>query len=92
MIQIYPHLIPMGSPSHGGDVTVYVYNVNQPRLLPPFYSVPVSISIFMALSTAFHSINSPDNSLFSLSVLPVLFLCLIGRFNYMSLRESLLQP
>ena len=27
-----------------------------------FYSVLVSVSVFMALSTVFHSINSPDNS------------------------------
>ena len=39
-----------------------------------FYSVLVSISVFIALSTAFHSINSPDNSPLSHSVLPVLFL------------------
>ena len=34
----------------------------------------VSGSVFMALSTAFHSINSPDNSLLSHSFLLVLFL------------------
>ena len=38
-----------------------------------FGSVFVSISVFMALSTVFHSINSPDNSPLSHSVLPVLF-------------------
>ena len=38
------------------------------------YSVLVFISVFMALSTVFQSINSPDNSPFSHSVLPVLFL------------------
>ena len=37
-------------------------------------SVLVSVSVFMALSTVFHSINSPDNSLLSYSVLPGLFL------------------
>ena len=53
---------------------------------PSFYAVPagssslgvnvlVSISVFTALSTVFHSINSPDNSPLSHhSVLPVLFL------------------
>ena len=39
-----------------------------------FYSVLVSISVFVALSTVFHSKNSPDNSPRSYSVLPVLFL------------------
>ena len=39
-----------------------------------FYSVLVSVSVFMALSTVFHSINFPDNSPLSHSVLPVLLL------------------
>ena len=55
-------------------VTVYVFDINQPSLPTPFYSVLVSVSVFMALSTVFHSINSPDNSPLSHSVLPVLFL------------------
>ena len=37
-------------------------------------SVLVSIPVFMSLSTVFHSINIPDNSPLSHSVLPVLFL------------------
>ena len=37
-----------------------------------FYSVLASISVFMALSTVLYSINSPDSSPFSDSVLPVL--------------------
>ena len=64
----------MGSPSRGGDVAVYVFDINQPRLLTPFYSVLMSASAFMALSTVFHSINYLENSPFSRSVLPVLFL------------------
>ena len=55
-------------PSRGGDVTVNVKDINQQGLPTPFYSVLVSISVFMALSTVFHSINSPDNSPFSHSV------------------------
>ena len=74
-VPVIIHLIPTGSPSRGGDVAVYVFDKNQPSLLTPFfYSVLVSISVFMALSTVFHSINSPDNSPLSHSVLPVLFL------------------
>ena len=53
-------------------VKVYVFDVNQPSLPTPFYSVLVSVSVFMALSTVFHSINSPDDSPLSPSVLPVL--------------------
>ena len=66
--------VPAGSPSRGGDVAVHVFDMNQPSLPTPFYSVLVSISVFVALSTVFHSINSPDNFPLSHSVLPVLFL------------------
>ena len=83
-------VVPAGSPSRGGDVTVYVKNINQPSLPTLFfYSVLVSVSVFVALSVVFHSINSPNNSPFSHSVLPVFF-CLTGSFNYISLYKSLL--
>ena len=29
--------VPVGSPSRGGDVTVYVFDINQPSLPTPFY-------------------------------------------------------
>ena len=61
--------VPAGSSSRGGDVVVYVKNMNQPSLPTPFHSVLVSVSVFMVLSTLFHSINSPDNSPLSHSVL-----------------------
>ena len=51
-----------------------VFDINQPSLPTPFIYVLVSVSVFMALSTVFHSINSPDNSPFSHPVLPVLSL------------------
>ena len=82
--------VPASSPSRGGDVTVYVCDINQPSLPIPFYSVLVNISVFMALSTVFHSLNSPDNSPFSQFVLPVLFLPY--RSFQLSLYESLPQP
>ena len=53
----------IGSPSRGGDVEVYVFDINQPSLPTPFDSVLVSVSVFMALSTVFRSVNPPDNSL-----------------------------
>ena len=65
------------SPSRGGDVAVYVFGVNQPSLPIPFYSVLVSVSVFMALSTVFHSINSPDNSPLSRPVLLALLSALL---------------
>ena len=67
--------VPAGSPSRGEDVAVYVVDdIGQPSLPTPFYSFLVSISVFLVLSTVFHSINSPDNAPLSHSVLPVLFL------------------
>ena len=67
-------LVPARSPSRGGDVTIYVSDITQPSLSTSFYSVLVSISAFKAFSTVFQSINSPDNSPLSQTVLPVLFL------------------
>ena len=63
--------IKAGSPSRGGDVLGYDFDSELSR---SFCSVLVSISVFMALSTVFHSINSSDISPASHSVLPVLFL------------------
>ena len=83
--------VPAGSPPPGGDAAVHVFDINQPSLPTPFYSLLVSTSVFMALSTVFHSMNSPDNSPLSHFVLAVSFL-LIGPVNYMSLYENLLQP
>ena len=36
-------VVPAGSPSLGGDVTVYVYGINQQSLPTPFNSVLVSV-------------------------------------------------
>ena len=83
-----PPPVPAGSPFCGGDVTVSVRDINQPSLPTPFYSILVSVSVFVALSTVFHSTNSADDSLFSHAVFLVLF-CLTGPFNYLSLYKSL---
>ena len=45
--------VPMGSPLRGGDVVVYVKDINRPSSPIPFYSVLVSISVFIVLSTVF---------------------------------------
>ena len=66
--------VPAGSPSRGGDVSVHVFDINQPSLPTPLYSVLVPVSTFIAFSIAFHSVNSPNNSPLSLPVLAVLFL------------------
>ena len=54
----------------------------------PIYFVLTSSSVFMALSTIFHSINSPDNSPLSHSVLPVLILPYWSFQLYISLWKS----
>ena len=59
-----------GSASLGGDVAIDVFDRNQPSSPTPLYSVLVSISVFMVLSTVFHSLNYPDNSLLFHYVLP----------------------
>ena len=66
--------VPTGSPSRGRDVAVSVFDINQSSLPTLFYSALVSVSVFMALSTVFHFINSPERSPPSHTVLPVLFL------------------
>ena len=80
--------VPSGSPSRGGDAAAYVFNISEPSLPIPFYSVLVTFSVFKALSTVFHSINSPDNSLLSHSVLPVSFLPYWSFQLYISLGKS----
>ena len=53
---------------------VYRFDINQPNLPTPFYSVLVSVSVFMALLTVFQSINSPNSAPLFHSVLLVLLL------------------
>ena len=81
-------LVPTGSPSRGGDVMVYVVDINQPSLPTPFYSVLVSSSVFTAFSTAFYSINSPNNSPISHSLLQSLILPYWSFQQYVSLLKS----
>ena len=64
---------PAGSPSRSGDDAVYVFDINQPSLPTPFYSILVSVSVFMSLSSLFHSIHSADNSPLSHSFSPSAF-------------------
>ena len=77
-----------GSPSRGGDVAVYVLDRKQPSFPLLFFSVLVSVSVFMAPSIVFHAINSPDNSLLSYSVLLVLLLRYRSFQLYISLSKS----
>ena len=71
-----------GSPSRGGDVAVYVSEINQPSLPTPFFCSCVCFCLYSPFN-CISFLNSPDNSPLSHSILPVLF-CLIGPFNYIS--------
>ena len=68
-----------GSPSRDGDVAVYVFDINQPSFPTSFYSVFVSVSVIVALSTVFRSAFSLCCS----GLIPVLLV-----FSYISLRKS----
>ena len=83
--------VPASSSSPGGDVVVYVSEIKPTKLAHFFYSLLVSISVLLALSTMFHSINSPDNSAFSLCS-SGLFSALLVLPTILSLNERLIQP
>ena len=84
--------VPVGSALRGGDVAVYVSDINQLSLPTPFHSALVSISVFMARSTVFHSANSPDNSPLSTLFFFRLYFCLIGPFGYFLLTKVSFSP
>ena len=86
----HPSWIPASSPSRGGDVAVHVFGINQPNLPSPFYFVLVFKSVFMALSTAVHSISSPSNSLpFSLCSSGLISVLLVLSTIYLFAKVSL---
>ena len=66
----------------------FMSDINQLSLPTPFHSVLVSVSVFMALPIVFHYINSPDNSPFCHSVLPVLSLPYWSFQLYISVKVS----
>ena len=77
--------VPVGLAVCGGDVMVHVFDINQPSLSIPLYSVLVFFSVIMALSAVLHSLNSLDNSPLSHSVLPALYLPYLSFQLYMIL-------
>ena len=83
--------VPTGSPSRGGDVAVNDFDINQSSLPTPFYSVLVSVSVSVALSSVFYSIILPT-TLHFLTLSFRSYVCLIGPFNYIFLYESISQP
>ena len=59
---------------HAVGMLWFMSDINQLSFPTPFHSVLVSISVLVTLSIVFHFMNSPDNSPFSRSVLPVVSL------------------
>ena len=89
LVLIVVLIVPVDLPSRGADVAVYVFDINQTSLPTPFYSVLVSVSVFVALSSVFHSINSPDNSAFSLCSSSLISALLILSVTYIFMKVSL---
>ena len=81
--------VPTGLHSRGGDAAFYVFDMNQPSLSSPFYSVLLSVSVFMALPTVI-SFHKFPRQLRYLTLFFWSYFCL-GPFNYVSLYESLPQ-
>ena len=66
-----------GSPSRGGDVALYFFDIlwHKPTELSHSFLFCSCVCFnLLALSTVFHSTNSPNDSPLSHSVLPILFL------------------
>ena len=81
-----------GSPSRGGDVAVYVFEINQPSLSTPFYSVRVSVSVFMVLFNCISSHKfSRQLSDFSLCSSYLISASFVLSTIYISVYESRLQ-
>ena len=91
-VNSFPLELPKGSPSRGGDVAVYVVDINQPSLRTPFLFC--SCVYFCLVYGPFDCISfhkfSQQLSTFSLCSC-LSYFCLIGPFNYISVCESLLQ-
>ena len=77
--------VPSDSSSRGGDVAVNVFDINQPSVPTPYYSVLVSVSVLMTLSALFHSINSLDKTLRFLTLFFHCCFCPTSPFNYIYL-------
>ena len=80
--------VPAGSPSRGGDVIVYVWH-KPTELAHSFLFCSWVYFYFMALSTVFHSMNSPDNSpLFQCSFDHISALLVLSSINHICLWKS----
>ena len=93
-VDVKPHVsFPSGSSSRGGDVAVYVFEINQPRWSTPFFSF-LFLSLFLSLwpfRLYFIPYILPQTPCF-FTLFFRSYICLIGPFNYISLYESLPQP
>ena len=58
LVKVASRRVPMGSPSLGWDIVVYVFDINQPNLPTPFYSMPWCNPLWLT------GIKAPTNSLY----------------------------
>ena len=73
-------MVPAGTPSRDGDVKVCVFDINQPTLTTPFYSVLVSISLLWP----FHLYFNPEILPTTLRILILFsqsYFCLTGSIH-----------
>ena len=85
-------LVPAGSPSHGGDVAVYVFNISQPSLPTPFYSVLVCFCLYGPLKCISFHIFSRQLSAFSFCSSSLISALLVLSTIYFFVVDSLNGP
>ena len=82
--------VPVGSSSHGGDVTVHVLDINWPSLPTLLFCSCVCFCLYSPFNCILFHKFSRQLSTFSLFFRS--YVCLTGPFNYISLYDSLPQP
>ena len=99
-VRLFTHLrllcstVLTGSPSRGGDLTVYVPVINQPSLTTPAYSVVMSVSVFMALfnCVSFYKFSRQLSAFSLCSSGLISALLVLSTIHKIYLYESLPQP
>ena len=79
---LHVSIVPKGSPSRGGDVAVYVFDINQLSLPTPFYSVLASICHYGPFNCI--SFHQNSTTLRFLTLFSRSYFCFIGPFNSIS--------
>ena len=86
-ISLFTSCVPAGLPSRGGDVAAYVFNISH-QACPLLFILFLCLFLSLWLFQLYFIHNSPDNSPFSHSLLPVLSLLYLSFQRYISLRKT----